>query len=133
VAGRAGCVKRQCTIYQGSYLRIECLVLADGSSPAWEFLQGLDDRERRRLAVLFEMLGDTGRISNREKFKKLEGSEEVWEFKSFQIRMPCFFTAGRVVMLLFGLRKKSDRWKRADVRRAEEMRRWYFAVRGHDE
>ena len=101
--------------------------LADGSCPAGDFLDSLDSSERRKLDVLFEILGNSGKISNREKFKKLEGTDKIFEFKCFQIRILCFFTRDRRVMLLFGLRKKKDKYSRQDISRAESYRNWFFS------
>jgi len=116
--------------YVGLKFTIQCLALADGSVPVGEFLDALDARDRRKLDVLFEMLGDLGRISNDTIFKKLAGCEEIWEFKSFQIRIYCFFTPDRHVMLTNAVIKKQDKASRADLERAEERRRWYFDQKG---
>jgi hypothetical protein len=70
------------------------------------------------------MMGDCGEIRNREKFKKLQGTKSLFTFKSFQIRIPCFMGKNRVVYLLFGLIKKSDDFKAAEVKRAEEYEAW---------
>ena len=118
-------------VYIGQKFTIRCLELADGSCPAWDFLNSLSDGDRKKLMVLFTMLGDTGHISNREKFKKVENSEKIFEFKSFKIRIFCFYD-GKEVLLGEGLIKKQDKHKPADVERAEEWRRWYFSQRGDD-
>lgn len=119
-------------VYVGQKYTIRCLELADGSCPAGDFLDNLGKGDRAKLTVLFTMLGDTGHISNREKFKKVEDSEKIFEFKSHQIRLFCFFD-GKEVLLGEGLRKKQDKHKRADIERAEEWRRWYFSTkRGED-
>lgn len=115
--------------FEGIKFTIKCLELADGSCPAGDFLDALNDSERRKVNTLFELMGTKGRISNREKFKKLEGSDKIFAFKSYQIRIPCFFAPGRV-MLAFGLRKKTDKYKRAEVQRAEDYRRWFFSEGG---
>ena len=116
--------------YAGAKLTIQCLELADGSAPVGTFLDELEPRDRRKLDVLFELLGDTGRISNDTKFKKLKDRQEIWEFKSFQIRIYCFFTPDRHVMLAHAVFKKQDRTSRSDLERAEERRRWYFDQKG---
>ena len=113
--------------FVGRRLSIQCLELADGSCPAGDFLDSLSAPERRKMDVLFELMGDRGQIFNREKFKKLAGSDGLFEFKSHQIRVPCIFGMGRTVVLLFGLRKKSDRYKRKEIERAEEYRQWYLS------
>jgi mRNA-degrading endonuclease RelE of RelBE toxin-antitoxin system len=113
--------------FVGGRLTIQCLELADGSCPAGDFLDSLSTSERRKLDVLFELMGDRGQIFNPEKFKKLAGSDGLFEFKSHQIRIPCIFGRSRSVVLLFGLRKKSDRYKRKEIERAEEYREWYLS------
>jgi hypothetical protein len=72
---------------------------------------------KQKLLALFQMLGDQGEIWNREKFKKIEGTE-FFEFKSFQIRMPCFFLPGNLVVITHGFRKKKDKAPAAEVKRA---------------
>lgn len=111
--------------FEGTHYTIHALTLADGSCPAGEFLDSLTAADRRKLDVLFEMLGNHGKISNPEKFKKIEGTDGIFEFKSFQIRLLCFFASNGRVMLAFGVRKKKDKHKREDINRAEEYRRWF--------
>ena len=77
--------------------------------------------------MLFERLGNTGKIHNAEKFKKIEGSESIWEFKSFQIRIFCFFASDRRVILAFGVRKKKNKHRREDIDRAEFYREQFLA------
>jgi hypothetical protein len=112
------------SLYKGTKFEIRCLVLADDSSPAFEFWTGLTELEQQQLMVWFVHLCDSGRISNDTRFKKVEGTN-VFEFKNFQIRMFCFLHCG-VVYLTDGLRKKQDRHKRQDVKRAESYRSWFL-------
>lgn len=116
--------------FDGPRFAIHALTLADGTCPAGDFLDALDPRDRRKLDVLFERFGNAGKISNVEKFKKIEGSEEIWEFKSFQIRILCFFAPRRRVILAFGLRKKKNKHKPKDIDRAEAYREWFLASEG---
>jgi hypothetical protein len=106
--------------YVGSYFTIRCQELKNGTCPVGEFLDGLSPSDRRKLDVLFERLGDQGRISNREKFRKVE--DHIWEFKSFQIRVLCFFAPNGQVILCNWETKKRDRLKQSTVRTAHERR-----------
>jgi mRNA-degrading endonuclease RelE of RelBE toxin-antitoxin system len=117
--------------FEGHYYKIECLEFSDGSCPAGDFLDELEKPDRRKLDTLFERLATTGRIDNREKFKKLEGSDQIWEFKSFQIRIPCFFTRDKRVILLFGLVKKKNKYQKSEVERAEQYRSSYLQRPGN--
>lgn len=110
--------------FRGRVVTIASIVLADGSNPAHEFLESLSEADRRKIDTLFERMGDTGRIDNREKFKKVEGSDGIFEFKSFQIRIPCCFGRGHNLYLLYGLIKKTDGLKDSEVRRAEDYRKY---------
>lgn len=114
--------------FEGRFHTIVCLELPKGSCPVGEFLDALDQGDRRKLDVLFERLGEHGKISNTEKFKKLAGSEKIFEFKSFQIRILCFFGRDRTVQLAHAVTKKRDKLSPGDLALAEERRRWYFSV-----
>jgi len=88
-------------------------------SPGEQFYDGdgLDDGDRAKLNKLFETLGDQGKISNEQKFKKIDDTE-FFEFKSFQIRMPCFFVRGQLVVITHGFFKKKDKTPSGEIDRA---------------
>lgn len=111
-------------IYDGARHQVIALGLSDGSCPAGDFLNELDDPDTAKVAAIIHILGDRGHYANPEKFKKVEGSK-VFEIKSFQIRIFCFFSSDRRLVLLYGLRKKKNKHKSADIQRAEEYREWY--------
>ncbi|MEO8724494.1 MAG: type II toxin-antitoxin system RelE/ParE family toxin [Acidobacteriaceae bacterium] len=91
--------------------------------PAEVFLLKQPIQHQARLSVLFEKLSDHGQISNREQFKKL--TRELWEFKAFQIRMPCYFRPDRRVVVTHGFIKKKDRVDKQELTRAEAIRNEY--------
>lgn len=112
--------------YAGTQKTIDLFIEADGSCPAEEFLNSLSQSDRRKIDVLFERMGQHGRISNTEKFKKLEGSKEVWEFKSFQVRLLCFHAPGKKVVICKGIIKKRDKHAKSDIEFAEACREKFF-------
>jgi hypothetical protein len=107
--------------YPGHARVIEAAVLLDGSMPAKDFIDSLSDGDQAKLYALFRLLGDTGWIRNQEKFKKVEGTE-FFEFKSFQVRMPCFFMGDRRVVVTHGFRKKKEKIPRGEIERAKRIR-----------
>jgi hypothetical protein len=117
--------------YSGAKLTIEFAKLMDGTIPGLQFLREQDARHQAQIHVLFKRLGDEGKISNREKFKRIEGTEGLWEFKAFQIRMPCYFRSGQRVVITHGFLKKSDRIRRSDLARAESIKSQYEALLRH--
>jgi len=69
-------------------------VIANGTSPGFSFYRDeLNDREKAQMLRLFNKMGEQGRIANQEQFKRIEGTE-FFEFKNFQVRMPCYFCPG---------------------------------------
>ena len=113
----------QCVaVYRGSKLTIELLLKADGSSPVREFLDSLSESDRKKVDTLFELMGEKGRITNDQKFKKLEGSNKIFEFKSFQVRLLCFFAGSGRLVICRGLIKKKDRHDKHDIQFAESCR-----------
>lgn len=93
----------------------------NGSCPAGDFLDGLAPRERTKLDLIFQLLGDGHGIRSRTQFRKLRDTDGLFEVKSGQIRMPCFYAGGDLI-LAFGVRKKSDRLPKKDIRRAHHMK-----------
>src|SRR5438309_2363344 len=92
--------------YRGPKFTIEYAIRTDGSAPAQDFFNSLDTRWQARLVTLFIRLGDSGRISNTEQFNKF--SDEFFEFKAFQCRMPCYFRPDRRVVITHGFIKKKE-------------------------
>ena len=116
-------------LYRGPQRIIEVAVLADRSAPAAEFLLALSDGDKAKMYALFKRLGDIGLINNKEKFKKIEGTN-FYEFKSFQIRMPCFFEPGKRVIVTHGFRKQGDKIPRSEIERAIRIREQRVEMRG---
>lgn len=103
-------------------MSIYALRLADGSCPATDFLEHhLSDTERATMVTSFQKMGMQGFIRNSERFKKVEESDGVFEFKDHQVRLfSCWAGQGRM-FLLFGVRKKKQRHKPSHIAKAEKM------------
>jgi hypothetical protein len=72
--------------YQGAKFAIVFAVEKSGACPGFDFFDGLGLPHKAKLMVLFQMAGDHGPIHNLEKFGDF--GDGLFEFKSFQIRMP---------------------------------------------
>lgn len=68
---------------------------------------------------LFERLGDTGKITNKQKFKKVD--DGLWEFKSYQVRFLGDFRPDRRFVVAHGVRKKKDKHLRKDLSKARRI------------
>ena len=103
--------------YKGARKTIEFALAADGRSLAHEFWQSLDAKTQAKLQTRFRYLGDHGDLRNKEQFKKIEGTH-LFEFKEFQIRMPCEFRSGGLVVISHGFKKKADKIPPSEIERA---------------
>lgn len=92
---------------------------ADGDCPARDFLQSLGEDAREKFEALFERMAQHGKITNTEKFKKLEGTKSIFEFKSDANRILCFLHDDKCVVLTHGVVKKKWKLHPQDIARAE--------------
>ncbi len=107
----------------GARIRIEAVVLAGGSCPAEEFLDGLGEVDTAKVMALFALFVQRfPQPLSREKFKKIEGTADLFEFKSFQLRLPCFFRPAGRLLLTHGLVKKADRLPLREIQRAADIK-----------
>ncbi|MGH7570606.1 MAG: type II toxin-antitoxin system RelE/ParE family toxin [Gemmatimonadota bacterium] len=113
-------------VYEGRKLTIRCVEYQDGSCPADDFIRSLSDSESASLQPTFEKLGDEGVLHNKERFKKIEGSEGIFEVKHHQVRILGFFTPRKEFILVDGTKKKKHKHKKADITKAENVRAAYF-------
>jgi phage-related protein len=67
-------------------------------------------------------LADAGKLWNERKFKHLEGSEQIFEFKVDDGRVLCFFFIGQRVILTHGFSKKSAKTPKGEIERAEKLK-----------
>ncbi|MGB2985757.1 MAG: type II toxin-antitoxin system RelE/ParE family toxin [Phycisphaerae bacterium] len=107
-------------LVRGSLRTIEYAVCANGSMPAKDFIEGLDESDQRKLVVLFRRMAEKGNVPNREQFKLVR--ERVFEFKKHQIRVFCFRSGDRCP-LANGYKKKRNRLDQSEVVRAERIMR----------
>ena len=102
----------------GAWGQIRYAVRFDKGSPAKDFYESLSQNDQAKLNTLFVRMADHGRISNGQKFKRVEA--DIWEFKCFRIRMSCY-QSGRCWFLLHGFEKKGDYWPGGELARAQNL------------
>lgn len=110
-------------LYSGKRYDISA-VTVHGRCFASEFINQLEQGEQAKIISLLEYTGNYGPPKNREKFKKLEGA--IWEFKSYQVRLLCFFDTGAVIIVTHGFRKKQTRTPKGEIERADQLRKQYL-------
>lgn len=117
-------LKTRC-LFKGIKKSVYALVGEGDGQCVHAFLASLDRAARRKVDVLFDLYGSMGCIRNTEKFKKLEGSQGIFEFKSFQVRLLCFMHGDGVVVVR-GVYKKKDKHDKTDIAYAERCRRQFL-------
>jgi phage-related protein len=104
---------------------------ADGKCPVQEFIDSLPGKAAQKIVWVLKLLEDLEIVPS-SYFKKLVGTEEIWEcriqFGSNAYRIFCFFIDNSVV-LTHGFVKKSQRTPIYEIERAEAYRRDFFKRR----
>jgi phage-related protein len=110
-------------VYQGEALRIEFYVSSSGEAPAEQWLESQPETKQQKFAALFAWMADQGKIWNERKFKHLTGSDQIFEFKSDDGRVLCFFMLGKRLVLTHGFSKKGDKTPKGEIVRAETIKK----------
>lgn len=126
---------------EGPRFKIIYAIDARGTCPAEEFLNELQNKndpgrksDHANIFHLFRMMAEQGRISNREKFKQLEGvNPSLVEFKKHQVRVFGFYDGEGVIVLTHGVIKKKDKMDPADIDRAHRIRSEHLEAREEDQ
>jgi len=107
-----------------------------GKCPIQEFLDSLPGKVAQKVLWVISLLEDLEIVPSAY-FKKLSGTEEIWEcriqYGSNTYRIFCFFAGHSVVVLTHGLEKKSMKTPRKEIERAESYRRDYLNRRKRHE
>lgn len=107
-------------VVRGSLRTIEYAVCANGTMPAKDFIEGLNESDQWKMVTLFARMAEHGKVPNREQFKSVRG--KIREFKKHQIRVFCFRKEDRW-LLTNGYKKKKDKLDQGEINRAEWIMR----------
>jgi len=103
----------------------------DGKCPVQEFIDSLPGKVAQKIVWVLKLLEDLEIVPS-SYFKKLVGTEEIWEFRiqfgSNTYRIFCFFIDNSVI-LIHGFVKKSQKTPAGEIERAEAYRRDFFKRR----
>jgi phage-related protein len=103
----------------------------DSKCPVQEFIDSLPGKVAQKIVWVLKLLEDLEIVPS-SYFKKLVGTEEIWEcriqFGSNTYRIFCFFIDSSVI-LTHGFVKKSQKTPAGEIERAEAYRRDFFKRR----
>ncbi len=93
-----------------------------GEALAVDFLEGLILSDRKKTLRLLEEFARSGEIRNKEKFRFEE--KPIYAFKSFQVRILCFYlprSLKRTIVLTHGYIKKRQDLPPAELEKAQRI------------
>lgn len=100
-------MKKEFIAYEGDEFTIEWYFDAKGKSPARDYYEKLSKSQKQKLEFLFRMLGDSGKIRSKEKFRSED--DQIYAFKPMPDRFLCFFYQGGKVIVTNAFVKKQDK------------------------
>lgn len=112
----------------GPKAEIVAIIEDSGKCPVENLLENLSKADRTKLFQLFKLFCLMGEIRNIQKFRFEEDS--IWCFKSFQIRVLCFFkptAKKRCLVLTHGFIKKQDKMPKTELDRAKRYYQQFMA------
>lgn len=100
-----------------------------------QFIDSLKGKQAQKVAWVLRLIEEMDSVSSRY-FKKLVNTEDLWEaridFGGDTFRLLGFFDGHLVVVLVHGLRKKSQKLPKHAIALAQERKRDYFRRKSHD-
>ena len=100
-----------------------------GKRPVEEFLDSLKPKEAQKILWVLKLIEELDRVPA-QYFKKLSGSDEIWECRvrtqSKAVRIFSFFVNGDTLVLTHGYAKKSQRTDAREIKLAEKYRSDYL-------
>ncbi len=109
--------------YQGDKFTIEWYFDRRGKSQAFEYFEKLPLIRKKKLIHLFYILGDIGKVFNKEKFR-YEGNQ-IYALKPAPDRFLCFFFEGSKVIVTNAYEKKSAKIPIKEKERALKFKEDY--------
>lgn len=93
----------------------------------WEFFEGLSDSVREKLDYVFQMIISFERVPSKF-FKHIDdGIYEIRVRSEGNIyRVFCFQEKGKLVILLHGFQKKTQKLPRREILKAKQLRQMYY-------
>ena len=117
-------MKKKLVVYRGKKLRLEWFFDDRGKSVSLEYYAQLTIDRKKKIAHLFTLLGDNGKIFNEEKFRN-EG-DQIYALKTSTDRFLCFFFYEAKVIITNGYEKKAKKIPTREKRRALKIKANYI-------
>lgn len=114
---------RELIAFKGKEFHIEWYFDSKDHSESLDYFESLDDNEQVKLLTLFKLIGNTGAIKNKTKFRS-EG-DKIYAFKPKPHRFLCFFFTGKKIIVTNAFHKKTDKLSPSEKNRALKYKEDY--------
>src|SRR5436190_14952826 len=109
--------------FKGEEFTIEWYFDNKGESVALDYFDSLNDEIQIKLLSLFELMGNLGKVKNKNKFR-YEG-DKIYAFKLKPHRFLCFFFTGHKIIITNAFQKKCDKLPVNEKERALRIKNDY--------
>lgn len=116
-------IQKEFIAFEGERFTIEWYFDNKNRSIALDYLGSLDEEEQAKLFELIKLIGNTGIIKNKTKFRS-EG-DKIYAFKPQTHRFLCFFFTGQKIIITNGFHKKTDKLPRNEKDKALKLKNEY--------
>lgn len=110
-------------VFEGKVFDIEWYFTEREESQAKEYFEELEGGQQDKAMNLFQLMGNVGKILNKEKFRN-EGNH-IYAFKIKPDRFLCFFAEDKRVIITNGFTKKTDKLPKNEKERAVSFMKDY--------
>lgn len=98
----------------------------------FDFFEEQNEKVKEKIDYVFDLIVNVDRIP--EKFlKHLEGTDGLYEIRIKQssniFRIFCFFDEGKIVVVLNGFQKKTEKTPKNEIEKAEKLKKEYFKTK----
>ena len=104
--------------------------MSSGRCPVEEYLDSLESKQAQKVAWVLQLVEELD-VVPAQYFKKLEGSEGIWEVRvragNNIFRILGFLDGNELVILNHAFQKKTQKVPLKEIRVAEKRKRDYFA------
>jgi phage-related protein len=120
-------IVRDLIFERGSRCNIGYALRCNGQTEAKEYIENLNDTIQASFAALFRRIKE-GEILTQERFRKLQDSDDIFEFKHRKgHRIPTFKYKG-TWWLTHGFLKKGQKTPKTQIRRAEQIKKEHMSL-----
>lgn len=116
-------MKKEFIAYDGQELTIEWYFTDKGKSDSLSYFEELPIDRKKKIVNLIRLLGDLGKIFNKEKFRNEDN--QIYALKTSPDRFFCFFFDGAKVIVTNAYTKKSSKMPPREKQKALKARKDY--------